>query len=217
MMAGMEPNDPGHPSPSPIPAKPMGSLPPAVAPPRARSPKSEPPPSARPPFDAGGALPVPAVPSAAPLAAPEKAIAEQLEALDLWARANRRDGRRAVMRYCLLKGPALVCIVAALVAESLAAGQGVIVLTAMAAVAIAIDAAWASPSNQPHRRAISDVRDLQNTVKLRWDTIRIAHPDPRDPSRAAEALAILDLIQQRREMIGKSLANRGGAAPAEAQ
>jgi hypothetical protein len=217
MMVAMEPNDPGRPLPSPIPAKPMGSLPPAVAPPRARSPKSEPPPSAKSPFDVDGALPVPVVPNATQIAAPEKAIADQLEVLEQWAKANRRDGRRAVLRYCLLKGPALVCIVAALVAESLAAGQGVIVLTAVAAVAIAIDAAWASPSMQAHKRAISDVRDLQNTVKLRWDTIRIGHPDPRDPSRAAEALAILDLIQQKRETIGKSLASRSASATAEAR
>jgi hypothetical protein len=151
-----------------------------------------------------------------PESAPEKAIAEQLEALDQWAMANRRDGRRSVARYCLLKGPALVCIVAALVAESLAEGQGVIVLTALAAVAIAIDAAWSSPSTQAHKRAISDIRELENAVKVKWDKIRIARPDPRDPSRSAEALAILDSIRQKREAIGRTLASRS-AVPAEPQ
>jgi hypothetical protein len=213
-MAGMEPNEPGRPSSSPIPPKTMGSLPPPVAPPRAR-PKSEPPLAvAGFPIDAGAA---PVTFNVAPLTSPETAISEQLEALDRWAQTNRRDGRRAVARYCLLKGPALVCIVAAFLAEALAEGQGVIILTALAAVAIAIDAAWSSSSTQMYKRAITDIRELQNTVKIQWDKVRIAHPDPRAPARTAEALAILDSIRQEREMIGKTLANRGAAAPATPQ
>jgi hypothetical protein len=150
-----------------------------------------------------------------PETAPEKAIADQLETLDRWADVNRRNGRRAVARYCLLKGPALVCVVAAMVSESLAGGEGVIVLTALAAVAIAIDAAWSSPSSQPYKNAMAEIKELQNAVKLRWDKIRIAHPDPRDPSRSAEALAILDSIERKREAIANALGNRGPATSAE--
>jgi hypothetical protein len=217
IMARMEPNEPGRPSSSASPPKPMGSLPPPVAPPRSRGGRSEPPPPVAFPVDAGAALGAPVVVNAAPASPPEKAISEQLEALDQWAIANRRDGRRAVARYCLLKGPALVCIVAALVAEALAGGQGVIVLTALAAVAIAIDAAWSSPSTQAHKRAIADIRELQNSVKLQWDKIRIAHPDPRDASRSTEALAILDSIGQKREAIGRTLASRNVGTSAEPQ
>jgi len=211
-MAAMEPKDLGGPPPSPKPPKPMGSLPPAVAPPRARSPRSEPPPPVV------GSLIGGAVKAAAlPVSSPENAISEQLEALDQWARANRRGARRAVARFCLLKGPAFVCVVAALVAEALAKGEGVIVLTAIAAVAIAIDAAWSGPSSQAHKRAIADIKELESTVKVTWDKIRIAHPDPRDPARSTETLAILDSIQNRREAIKRSLAGRQEGPSGEPQ
>jgi hypothetical protein len=215
IMAGMEPNEPGRPPPSPIAPKPMGSLPPPVAPPRSRGARSEPPPPvAGFPIDIGAVIAAPAT-AAGPAFSPEKAITEQLEALDRWVRANRRDGRRAALRYGLLKGPAFLCVVAALVAASLAEGRVVVILTALAALAIAIDTAWSGPSSQAHRRAIADIRDLENAVKLKWDKIRIAHPDPRDPSRSAEALAILDSIHQKRDAIGRSLASQQPSPPIE--
>src|SRR5689334_22892785 len=47
--------------------------------------------------------------TAPPGFSPDKAVAEQLAALDNWATANDNDARRGAMRFWLLKGPAFVC------------------------------------------------------------------------------------------------------------
>jgi hypothetical protein len=138
---------------------------------------------------------------------PDKAVAEQLAALDHWALANDSDARKGVTRFWLLKGPAFVCAVAASAAESFGQGRAVIVLGAVAALSIAIDAAWSGPATQVNKRAIQDIRNLQNAVKLKWDRVRISHPDPKDAARSAEALAILDTIHARREEIARYLAS----------
>ena len=52
--------------------------------------------------------------------------------------------------------------------------------------------------NHPIRGVI-----FENTVRLRWDKVRLAHPDPMAAPRTAHALALLDMIQNRREEIGK--------------
>jgi hypothetical protein len=52
---------------------------------------------------------------------------------------------------------------------------------------------------------VYDLRELQNTLKLRWDKVRLAHPDPAAPQRTAHALALLDQVQSKREEIGKYL------------
>jgi hypothetical protein len=54
-------------------------------------------------------------------------------------------------------------------------------------------------------RAVHDLRELQNTLKLRWDKVRLAHPDPVAPQRVAHAMAMLDAVQAKREEIGKYL------------
>jgi hypothetical protein len=155
--------------------------------------------------------------TAPPGFSPDKAVAEQLAALDNWALANDSDTRRAAMRFWLLKGPAFVCAVAASAAESYGQGRAVIALGAVAALAIAIDAAWSGPATQVNKRAIQDIRNLQNAVKLKWDKVRISHPDPKDASRSSEALAILDTIQARREEIARYLASPQAAPRPEPQ
>jgi hypothetical protein len=73
---------------------------------------------------------------------------------------------------------------------------------------VAVDAAWPSGSfRNPHQRAVYDLRELQNTLKLRWDKVRLAHPDPGARERIAHALALLDSVQSKREEIGKYLGN----------
>jgi hypothetical protein len=56
-----------------------------------------------------------------------------------------------------------------------------------------------------HQRAVFDLRELQNTLKLRWDKVCLAHPDASAPQRTAHALALLDQLQAKREEIGKYL------------
>jgi hypothetical protein len=54
---------------------------------------------------------------------------------------------------------------------------------------------------------VHDLRELQNSLKLRWDKVRLAHPDPNAPQRVAHAMAMLDAVQSKREEIGKYLSS----------
>ena len=146
---------------------------------------------------------------------PDKAVSDQLAALEAWAQTNEKDTRTGLTRFWLLKGPAFICAVAASAAQSFDQGRAVIVLGAIAALAIAIDAAWTGPAVQVNRRAIYDIRNLQNAVKLKWDKVRISHPDAKDPARSAEALAILDTIQGKRDQISRYLASPQSSPPTE--
>ena len=81
-------------------------------------------------------------------------------------------------------------------------------LRSVAAIAIAIDAAWPTTADRKARqRAVHDLRELQHTLKLKWDKVRLAYPDPQTPKRIAHALALLDAVQAKREEIGKYLGN----------
>ena len=64
--------------------------------------------------------------------------------------------------------------------------------------------AWRSDSfRNVHQRAVFDLRELQNTLELRWHEVCLAHPDSMAPQRTAHALALLDQIQNKRVEIGK--------------
>jgi hypothetical protein len=141
---------------------------------------------------------------------PDRAVSAQLAALENWARANERDSVTGAAQFWLLKGLAFLCAVAASAAESFGQGRAVIVLGALAALAIAIDAAWSGPATAVQKRAIHDIRSLQNSIKLRWDKIRIMHPDGKDPARTAEALDILDTVQSKRDDIARYLGSQTG-------
>ena len=108
---------------------------------------------------------------------PEKAVTDQLAALDTWAASTEEQAARVTARFWLLKGPAFLCAAGASTAESFGFGRAVIVLGSLAALAVAIDAAWTGPTSPLLQRAMQDIRNLQNTVKLRWDKVRISHPD----------------------------------------
>jgi len=138
---------------------------------------------------------------------PEKAVSEQLQALDSWVRRNERDRTLVALRFWLLKLPAFGGAVAASVCEAFGYGRVVIVLGAVAGLAIAVDCALGGPAQSPYQRAIQEIRNLQNSVKLKWDKVRILHPDPKEPARLEAALAILDAIQVRRNEIAKYFAS----------
>jgi len=140
--------------------------------------------------------------------APESAINEQIADLERWAMGNLTRDSREKTRFWVLRGVAFSCAAAAAVAAGLAFGKVAIVLAGLAALAIAVDSAWPVGSfRNPHQRAVYDLRELQNTLKLRWDKVRLAHPDPQARERVAHALALLDSVQAKREEIGKYLGN----------
>ncbi len=138
---------------------------------------------------------------------PEKAINEQIEELERWALINVRHDRNERVRFWVLRGLAFLGAAGGAVAVALATPKVGVALSALAALAVAIDAAWPAPFRNPAMRAVHDLRELQNTLKLRWDKVRLAHPDPSAPQRVAHAMTMLDAVQAKREEIGKYLAS----------
>jgi hypothetical protein len=138
--------------------------------------------------------------------APETAIDEQIADLEHWAEANLNRDRKDKLRFWVLRGLAFMSAAGAAVAAGLGQAKAAVILSALAAICVAIDSAWPSDSfRNVHRRAVYDLRELQNTLKLRWDKVRLAHPDASAPQRTAHALALLDQVQNKREEIGKYL------------
>jgi len=138
--------------------------------------------------------------------APETAIDEQIQDLERWAEANLARDRRTKWRFWVLRGLAFASAVAAALTANLGHAQPTIGFSVLAALCIAVDAAWPTDSiRNVHQRAVHDLRELQNTLKLRWDKVRLAHPDPAAAQRTAHALALLDQVQSKREEIGKYL------------
>jgi hypothetical protein len=138
--------------------------------------------------------------------APETAIDEQIADLERWAEANLNRDRKDKLRFWVLRGLAFLSAAAAATTAGLQQAKAAVVFGALAALCVAIDSAWPSDSfRNVHRRAVYDLRELQNTLKLRWDKVRLAHPDSAAPQRTAHALALLDQVQNKREEIGKYL------------
>jgi hypothetical protein len=136
--------------------------------------------------------------------APDQALNDQINDLERWAQANGRSDRREAARFWALRGTAFLGAAAAAVTAGYKVSWLAAVLGALSALAVAIDAAWSSRAGRnPYRRALFEIRELENTVRLRWDKVRLAHPDPVAAARTAHALALLDMIQSRREEIGK--------------
>jgi hypothetical protein len=137
---------------------------------------------------------------------PETAIDEQIQELERWASANLRRDRGEKARFWTLRGVAFVGAAGAALAVGFAHPHVAVAASALTALAIAVDSAWPGAAfKNPHQRAAYDLRELQNTIKLRWDKVRLAHSDPMAPQRIAHALALLDAVQAKREEIGKYL------------
>jgi len=143
--------------------------------------------------------------------APEQAIDEQIAGLEAWAKSNLSREAREVTRFWLFRGAAFLGAVGAALAAVEPMPRVTIAAGGLAALAIAVDAAWPSTADRnARRRAIHDLRELQHTLKLKWDKVRLAYPDPNTPKRIAHALALLDATQAKREEISRYL---GDATP----
>ena len=170
--------------------------------PHAVAARSEPPRPASDPPPAGVASPAPR----SGWFSPEIAITAQIADLERWALANISRDRQQTVRFWLLKGTAFIVAAGAAVAAALGQDRVAIGLSTLAALIIAVDAAWPVASfRNAHQRAVKDLRELENGVMLSWDKVRLAHPDPVSPARIGQALALLDQVQARREDIGKYL------------
>ena len=138
--------------------------------------------------------------------APETAIDEQIDDLERWVQANLARSRNEKVRFWVLRGLAVSSAVMAALMVKRETPQITILCCALSALCVAIDAAWPTDSfRNVHQRAVFDLRELQNTLKLRWDKVCLAHPDASAPQRTAHALALLDHVQSKRDEIGKYL------------
>jgi hypothetical protein len=143
---------------------------------------------------------------------PDKAIFGKIADLEEWAQTISAQERRETFRFWIMKGLSFFAAVAsaaggALFMPRLAVGAGIVT-----AISIAVDAAWPhSGDRNARRRAVHDLRELQHTLKLKWEKVRLAYPDPLAVKRIAHALALLDSTQAKREEIGGYL---GEASPA---
>jgi hypothetical protein len=137
---------------------------------------------------------------------PDDAIDDQIADLERWAAASESRDRRDSVRFWILRGVPFLCAALAALAGPLGFDRVIPALAGVAALFIAIDAAWPGSSyRNPNRRAVYELRALQNTIKLRWDKVRLAYPNPTGSKRVANALALLEAIQVKRDNIGKYL------------
>jgi hypothetical protein len=146
---------------------------------------------------------------------PERAIDDQIAELEAWAWANVKAERLDNLRFWGMRvlaflGAASAAAAAALHQTELAVTGGI-----LAAFAVVVDAAWPSVGDRiARRRAIHDLREFQHHLRIKWDKVRLAHPNPNAPKRIAHALVLLDHIQNKREEIGRYL---GDAPPGVAR
>lgn len=143
--------------------------------------------------------------------APDKIIDDQIAELEAWARSNVWLGRSETFRWWALRSIAFFASIGAAATAAMNMTNEAIACGCIAALAVAIDSGWPSAGDRvARRRATHDLRELQHTLKLRWDKVRLAHPNPLSPKRVAHALVLLDAISAKREEVGKYL---GDASP----
>lgn len=142
---------------------------------------------------------------------PERAIDGQLAELECWATASAHAERLDSFRVWGTRVVAFAGAVGASASAALGMTELAVSAGLAAALAIIVDAAWPNVSDRiARRRAIRELREVQHNLKIKWDKVRLAHPNPNAPKRIAHALVLLDQIQAKREEIGRYL---GDASP----
>jgi hypothetical protein len=142
---------------------------------------------------------------------PEKALSTELEHLERWARAIVWGGRFEGLRSALLRSLALLGSGAAAALGLMGRQELVLPLCSLAALAIAVHAA--SPrvtALAVHRRALCDIRDLEDLLKIRWHKVRLVCSHVDSQKRLDAALQLMVLLDENRKEIGRSL---GSAEP----
>jgi len=139
---------------------------------------------------------------------PEKALSAELEHLERWARTIVWGGRFEGLRSALLRSLALLGSGAAAGLGLMGRQELVVPLCALAALAIAVHAA--SPrvtALAVHRRALCEIRDLQDLLKIRWHKVRLVCSHVDSQKRLEAALQLMALLDEHRKEIGRSLGN----------
>src|SRR5690606_36832011 len=107
---------------------------------------------------------------------PEKSIQNIISDLEDWARAILRQHRIDGTRQWVLKGIGFFAAVASAAGGAISMPRLAISAGIVAAIAIAVDAAWPSSGDRNARlRAVHDLRELQHSLNLKWEKVRLAH------------------------------------------
>lgn len=135
---------------------------------------------------------------------PDAAIDEQIEDLERWASANLRREMVDRIRFWVLRGAAFIGAAGAAITGGIGNGQAALGLGVIAAFAIAIDSAWPySGLRGARQRAVHELRELENSIKLRWGKVRLAFPEAMSSERVAHAIDLLESVQTRRDEIAR--------------
>src|SRR5512141_991142 len=186
---------------------PAPSAPPYQIPPPPRVPGTPPPPPKRdspstapPPTPAASvAPPVSTTPVAIPSApllpgeatfSPELSLAEQMDELERWAMATQGRLQVETLRVTLIRTLTLACLLGALVTVPLGAVTVAVALGVLAVIGMMLEVAWPglSSGRSMRKEAVHALRELENTLKIDWDRVRLMVTDPADPKRVEHAL-----------------------------
>lgn len=138
----------------------------------------------------------------------DEAVDRQIAGLEAWCKAAIWRERRDLSRFWVLRSVTFMGATVASAAPYLPGAPPALALISgtLAVAALAIDSAWPPVADRVSRhRAIRELRELQHTLRLKWDKVRLAHPERYSPKRIAHALALLDAAQAKREEIGTYL------------
>jgi hypothetical protein len=142
---------------------------------------------------------------------PEKALNDELQHLERWARSIVWGGRFETFWSVLFRTLALVGAGGSAAAGLMGRPELVLPLCALAVLGIAMHAAMPrATALAVHRRAASDIRDLESMLKNRWHKVRLAYPNRASQRRVDYALQLLRLVESQRKEISRSL---GSAEP----
>jgi hypothetical protein len=145
---------------------------------------------------------------------PEKALGAELEHLERWARAIVWGGRFEGLRSVMLRSVALLGSGAAAALGLMGRQELVLPLCSLAALAIAMHAAAPRVTAlEVHRRALSDIRDLEDLLTIRWHKVRMVCSHVDSQKRLDSALQLMALLDETRKEIGRSLGSAEPTAP----
>jgi hypothetical protein len=199
----------------PPPPRVPGTPPP---PPKRDSPSSAPPPAEPEPVATPTPVATPATASSvvvpgAPLLpgeaqfSPELTLAEQMDDLERWAVATLARIQAETLRVTLIRTLTMACLLGAMVTVPLGAVLVATGLGVLTVLGMMIDVAWPglNSGRSIRQQAIHSLRDLQNTLKIDWDRVRLMYTDPADPKRLELALGLLDTVRAQRDLIARRL------------
>jgi len=138
---------------------------------------------------------------------PELSLAEQMDELERWAVATQARIQVETLRITLIRTLTLACLLGALVTVPLGATTVAVALGVLAVIGMMLEVAWPGlgSGRSMRKEAVHALRELENTLKIDWDRVRLMYTDPGDPKRVEHALGLLDTVRAQRDRIARRL------------